>query len=271
MRRRTFLIAAAATAAGELDVPVARAETAPDAPVARAETAQEIIEKVDRVRNPGKPFRVTTTLVEYVDGAPANKSVVEVFAKEDDTTRQFNNLVRFVEPPRDEGKLILYYASKMWFYDPESKASVRISPQQRLIGQASDGDVLMVNLAKDYDGTLLGDERIDDAGREKRNCWRLRLAPVSEDAVYAQIEYWIEHGTYYPVKGKYYADSGRLLKVAYFRNLQYTLGGWRPADTIILDAVDVNQVTTMSTSDWRFEDIPDAWFQRDFLPHFKVD
>jgi hypothetical protein len=129
----------------------------------------------------------------------------------------------------------------------------------------------MVNLARDYGATLRGNETLEDAEHKQRSCWHLDLTPTTDDAVYARIEYWIEHGTHYPVKGKYYADSGRLLKIAYFRKLEYNLGGWRPAETIIIDAVDVNQVTTMATSDWRFEEIPDAWFQREYLPHFKVD
>ncbi len=261
MTRRTFLVGSAAAAAF----------AALGAPAVRAETAQEIMAQTDKVRNPGQPFRVTTMLIDYIDGVPNSRSVLVVFAKEDNATGQFNNLVRFVEPARDEGKLILFYASKMWFFDPESKASIRISPQQRLIGQAADGDVLMVNLAKDYAATLVGEETLQDAAQRDRECWHLDLAPISEDAVYGRIEYWIERNTYYPVKGKYYADSGRLLKIAYFRKLAYSLGGWRPTDTIIIDAVDVDQVTTMTTSDWRFVDIPDAWFQREFLPHLKVE
>jgi hypothetical protein len=35
--------------------------------------------------------------------------------------------------------------------------------------------------------------------------------------------------------------------------------------------VDANLVTTMTTSDYRLQEIPDAWFQRDFLPRLKAD
>ena len=45
----------------------------------------------------------------------------------------------------------------------------------------------------------------------------------------------------------------------------------RPTETIIIDAVDPNLVTTMTTTDYRFQAIPDSWFQRDFLPRLKVD
>jgi hypothetical protein len=64
-----------------------------------------------------------------------------VYSREDKQSGQFNNLVRYAEPPRDAGKLVLLKGGNLWFYDPASKASIRISPQQRLTGQASEGDV----------------------------------------------------------------------------------------------------------------------------------
>jgi hypothetical protein len=45
----------------------------------------------------------------------------------------------------------------------------------------------------------------------------------------------------------------------------------RPTETIIIDAVDANLVTTMTTADYRYQEIPDSWFQREFLPRLKVD
>ena len=73
--------------------------------------------------------------------------------------------MRYVEPPRDAGKMVLLDGRSLWFYDPASKASVRISPQQRLIGQAAIGDVLTVNLAVDY--TAHARRRRDDRGRRR--------------------------------------------------------------------------------------------------------
>jgi hypothetical protein len=236
----------------------------------RAETPQEIVAGADKIRNPGQPFRLFDTLVEFVNGQPRDRSVLRVFAKEDADTGQFNNLVQYIEPTRDRGKVVLLYGSKMWFYDPAARTSVRISPQQRLIGQAADGDVITVNLAKDYRAELVGDESLEDADQKNRDCWHLDMTAASENAVYSRVEYWIEQSTHQPVKAKYYADSGRLLKIAYFHRLEVMLGVPRPTDTIIIDAVDPKQVTTMTLYDYQFQDIPDSWFQREFLPHLKL-
>ncbi len=234
-------------------------------------TGQQIIAAVDAARNPGEGFRVTDQLIEYVNGKPRDSMVLVVFAKQDPQTRQYDNLVRYVQPARDVGKMVLMNGSNMWFYDPSSKASVRISPQQRLLGQASNGDVATVNLAKDYTAKLIGEEKLLDADRVNRDCWHLDLRAATDEAVYSHVELWVEKGTYRQVKGKFYSDSGRLLKIAYYHKFKRMLGRMAPSETIVIDAVDQNLVTTMSISDMRAMDIPDSWFQREFLPRLRLN
>jgi outer membrane lipoprotein-sorting protein len=239
---------------------------------ARAETsAQDIVAGMDKVRNPGQAFRVTNSITEYVGGQARNHAVLVVFAREDKKTREFSNLVRYVEPARDQGKMVLMNGSNMWFYDPSSKASVRISAQQRLMGQASNGDVMTANLSRDYTATLVGEEQILDADHQNRPTWHLDMKAASDQAVYSRVEFWVEKGTSRPVKGKFYSDSGRLLKVAYYHKFQDALGGSRPTETIIIDSVDKNLVIIMSNTDWRAQEVPESWFQRDYLPRLKVD
>src|SRR5262249_4936305 len=136
---------------------------------------------------------------------------------------QYKNLVSYTAPPRDVGKVVLLNGGSMWFYDPASKASVRISPQQRLTGQASDGDVLTVNLAHDYTSKVLDEDPVQDADKAQRSAWHLELTASPADAMYARLEYWIEKDTYRPVKAKFYSDSGRVLKIAYYRRYETQL------------------------------------------------
>jgi outer membrane lipoprotein-sorting protein len=238
---------------------------------ARAQTATEIIAGTDKVRNPQASFRSTVRFTEYIQGREHEHNTLVVFSKVDPATRQFRNLVQYFEPARDAGKRVLLDGRSLWFFDPASKTSVRISPQQRLIGQAAVGDVLTVNLLADYEATLLGSEKIVDAGRSERECWHLDLKAANDRAVYNHIEYWVEQGTYNPIKGKLYSDSGRLLKIVYFRNFAQRLGAVRPIEEIIIDAVDTSLATTATFSDDAYQDVPDAWFQRDYLPRLQIN
>src|SRR5262252_8418774 len=236
---------------------------------ALAQNAQEIVAATDKVRNAEQSSRSTLVLTEYVSGQERSHSTFVLFSKED-SAGNFRNLLQYVEPPRDSGKRVLLDGRSFWFFDPASQASVRISAQQRLTGQAAIGDVLTVNLAADYSASLTGTETIDDAARQKRNCWHLDLKAASEIAVYNRVEYWVEQGSFRPVKGKFYSDSGRLLKIIYYRNFVERLGAMRPAESVIIDAVDSSLATIATLGESRFQDVPDAWFQRDYLPRLQV-
>jgi len=238
--------------------------------LAEAQSAQEIVVATDKVRNPDKPFRSTLRLTEYVGGHERDHDSLILYSKEDGATRQFRNLVQYVEPARDTGKRVLLDGHSLWFYDPNSKVSVRISAQQRLIGQAAIGDILTVNLAADYTASIVGTETIDDATRQPRNCWHLELKANNDLATYNRVEFWVEQGTFYPIKGKFYADSGRLLKIAYFRKFAQQLGAVRPTEAIIIDAVDSSLATTATFGEYTYQEIPEAWFQRDYLPHLRA-
>ncbi len=237
-------------------------------------SAHAIIVRSDAVRNPQIPFQLDMRLTEYVDGVARNEVRLKVFSKIDRVSGQFKNLAVYREPPRDFGKAVLMNGTTMWFYDPASKSSVRISPQQRLVGQASQGDVITVNMAHDYTAKRVGPadgEKLLDADRQERSCWHVELAPANDSAIYGKIEFWVEKKSYRPVKGKFYSDSGRLLKIAYYHKYQEQLGAFRPSETILIDGVDTHLVTTINTSDLRAVKIPDSWYQRAYLPYLKVD
>jgi len=238
-------------------------------PAAFAQSAQEIVAATDKVRNSQDPFRSALTLTEYVKGEERSRTTFVLFSKPDGAGR-FRNLLQYIEPPRDAGKRVLLDGRSFWFFDPTSQSSVRISAQQRLVGQAAIGDVLTVNLAADYTAAITGTETIDDAARQKRNTWHLELKAASDTAAYSRVEYWVEQGTFRPVKGKFYSDSGRLLKIIYYRNFTERLGTVRPAEAVIIDAVDSSLATIATFSDSRAQDVPDAWFQRDYLPRLKI-
>ena len=237
---------------------------------AEAQTAAQIVAATDGVRNPDQPFRSTTRFTEYISGRERDHDTLVVYSKEDPATGQFRNLVQYTEPARDAGKRVLLDGRALWFYDPASKTSVRISAQQRLIGQAAVGDVLTVNLKADYNASLVGTEAIPDAERAQRQCWHLELQAANDRAVYNRIEYWVEQNTFYPIKGKLYSDSGRLLKIVYFRNFGQRLGAVRPTEEVIIDAVDTALATVAIFSDNVFQDVPDVWFQRDYLPRLQT-
>ena len=236
-----------------------------------APDAQAVLAASDAVRNPAKPFAVTVALIEYRNSKQTDNNRLTVYSKADPSGGQYRSLIRFVEPQRDANKLMLKNGNDLWFYDPSSQASIRLSPQQRLLGQASSGDVVTVNLAKDYKAELLGDEDLADGERVMRHCHKLGLSAVSPDVTYHRVEMWVDTTSSRPVKARFFAESGHLLKTAYYRKFQQQLGRERPTEVVIIDGLDPAWVTVMRYSDYAWRDVPDTWLQRDYLPRFKPE
>ncbi|MBM3117774.1 outer membrane lipoprotein-sorting protein [Jeongeupia naejangsanensis] len=242
-------------------VVAALAHAAPD--------AQALLAASDAVRNPDKPFGLTTTLIEYRNGKQTDTSTLAVYSSADANSGQFRSLLRFIAPKRDADKLMLKSGNDLWFYDPASKATIRISPQQRLLGQAANGDVVTVNLAGDYSASVAAEEDVGDGDKQQRHAYKLELKAKTPDVTYHRIEMWIDAANKQPVKARFYAESGSLLKTAYYRRYQQQLGVNRPTETVIIDGLDPNWVTVMRFADYAWRDVPESWLQRDFLPRFK--
>ncbi len=236
-----------------------------------APNAQTILAASDAIRNPDKPFGLTVTLIEYRDSRQTDTTTLGVYSKADPNSGQFRSLIRFIAPPRDANKLMLKNGNDLWFYDPSSKASIRLSPQQRLLGQAANGDVVTVKLAKDYQAQLAAEEDMQDGERQTRHCYKLGLTAASTDVTYDRIEMWIDTASSRPVKAKFYTESGRLLKSAYYRHYKPELGAERPTETVIIDGLDPNWVTVMRYTDYAWREVPETWLQRDYLPRFKPE
>jgi hypothetical protein len=194
-----------------------------------------------------------------------------VYSRTDAGSGQFRSLIRFLAPARDVNKLMLKAGNDLWFYDPTNKASIRISPQQRLLGQAANGDVVSFNFAKDYRAALVGAEETLDGDRQKRNSYKLKLETTKPDVTYHHVEAWIDSSNNRPVKARFYSESNRLLKTAYYRRYEKQLGAERPTETVIIDGLDPQWVTVLRFTDWVERDVPEAWLQRDYLPRFNPE
>lgn len=236
-----------------------------------APNASEILAASDAIRNPGRSFSVTVTLTEFQSGKQIDSSTLVSFSRTQGQGEQFASLIQFVLPTRDAGKLMLKSGNNLWFYDPTSKTSVRLSPQQRLLGQASNGDVATVNLAKDYTVALVGAEDVQDGERKARKSHKLALTASSPDATYATIELWVDVENNRPIKGKFFAESSRLLKTVYYRKYQMQLGAERPTESVIIDGLNPQSVTIMAFSNYKERAVPDTWLQKDFLPRFQPE
>ncbi|WP_208933313.1 outer membrane lipoprotein-sorting protein [Rheinheimera sp. F8] len=230
--------------------------------------AQALLQRADEVRNPRQSYRVTSTLIEYRNGKEISRNQLAVFTRYEADTRQFRNLIRFLQPRRDNGKLLLKDGADLWFYDPAGKASIRISAQQRLLGQAANGDVVTTDLIRDYSAVQTGTATLQDAEGQSRDTVQLELSARHPDVTYARMQLWLDPANGQSVKAALYAQSGTLLKTAWFRHYKPALGQLRPTETIIIDGLNPQLVTVIQSQDHQAMDVPAQWLQRQALESF---
>jgi len=230
-------------------------------------SVQEIVQKSDNIRNVGGSMYERGHIVEYKNARKVDSMSIDIYAKEYGSG--FKTLVQILSPKKDKGKLILRSGNKMWLYDPNSKATAQMSPQQRLMGQSSSADVMSANFAKDYSLKLVGTEHVKNGDKKMRESYKISMKAKSTSVSYPRVEYWVDKENFRPILAKFYSSSKKLLKKSYYRKYKNVLGIMRPTQVLIIDGVDKRKATKLDFSKVKKMSIPATWFKKAYLSKFK--
>ncbi len=217
-----------------------------------APTPQEILEASDRARGqlPGIVWTVDLTARE---GTRETSQTLEVSASGDKA------LVKVLEPPRVRGQMMLFAGRNLWFIKPGVSKAVPISPRQKMMGQAANGDIASTNYAGDYEGALRGFEEIDG-----ERCYVLELTARVKNVTYDRITYWVSVARQVGVRADFFTVSGKRLKSASFAydNAIAYQGKTIPfvSRMVIRDALEADNQTTIDYTKVRVEPVPEATF-----------
>jgi hypothetical protein len=205
-----------------------------------APDAATLLRDSDRARG-GLEKGVTWTLtVESTEDGVTTRRTMIVRARGTDA------LAETLAPPRHKGELILFNDRSLWFVKPGLRRPIAISARQRLQGEASNGDVASTNYARDYQGTVVGEEVVDGDP-----AWKLDLVARSKDVTYDRIRYWISKKRRLGVKAEFLTVGGDLFKTATFEyGNRVRLPGGEEIDfvsrMVIRDAMGAGAVTVLS-------------------------
>lgn len=228
--------------------------------------ALEIIQRSDAVRSPNKPFRYTVTVQEYKSAAaePGNKQVLDIsmrFLKpENGVEADARSLARFVYPPRDKGKVMLSDWYDLWFYTPDLRRPIPISRAQRLLGQISNGDVIVTNFEYAYNAVL---ESETPCGQT--TCYQLALERKTPEVTYPKVRYLVEKQSYRPFSAVYYSLDDKPIKEVSYQDYRPLLGSVRPGKIVVKDARNGSGYSVMEYSDVRFESLPLSHFTKEYM------
>jgi Outer membrane lipoprotein-sorting protein len=226
-------------------------------PVFAEMTPKEILEKSDEARGSVKGIEWEIKL-ESIENGRKQSRTLKIKA------RDFNSLAEFISPPKVKGRKLLMIDRNMWFIKPGLRKPVPISPRQKLMGSASNGDIASTNYTGDYDATLVSEDTV-----KGELCYLLDLTAINKKVTYDRIKYWVSKKRLVGVKAEFFTVSGKIFKSATFEygNSIPIEGKPKPfvSKMIITDAVIKENVTTMTYSKIRLKKIPDSTFNLNLL------
>jgi outer membrane lipoprotein-sorting protein len=185
-----------------------------------AEDAASVLARADVFRNPIASFSVDVELTANTSDGRSETSRFRVYGKGND-----RSIVEFTFPQSEKGKYLLMLRDAMWIYMPTASRPIRISPLQRLMGQASNGDVARTNFSIDY-----GAKSVAEDG----DTFVIDLVAKDPAVSYNRVRLWLDKHSYEPRRADFYVVSGKLIKRATYKAYG-TMAGRRVVTEIEID------------------------------------
>jgi outer membrane lipoprotein-sorting protein len=217
-------------------------------------SAEDLLRLSDRSRNGWDSYVVRTTIQNFENQELKEKGVFEVQMKGMDKT-----LVKFLNADV-KGQYLLMRDDDMWIYLPNTRKPIRITPLQRLMGNASNGDVARTRYAQDYTAAFNREEVIEGVP-----CYVLELNAKRDGATYKKIDYWITKSSSCPLKAEIYLISGKHYKTIHFDRYEEVQGRMVLTQLTITDRLREGRTTIMNYTGYTSQELPEKYFNKDYL------
>ncbi|NDY90226.1 outer membrane lipoprotein-sorting protein [Ideonella livida] len=231
------------------------------APIAQAAPdATTLVRHADDYRTGQTHLQVETRVTTVGrDGQADKERLYTVFV-----TDQRRALV-LMKSPADAGQKVLMLADDFWLLMPGSQRPMRITASQKLLGDASTGDIATMSWSEDYAATLVGEETClpdAEAGANPRRCLHLSLQANRKGVSYARIELWVGLQRHEPVRADLYVHSDKLAKQA-----RFTLdkAGKQVEEMQLQDQLSHHKLTRIQYLARHARQVPDTWLNPMFL------
>lgn len=229
-------------------LPLAAAQAADDVPA--------LLKAADRYRTGADALQVETQVTTLGrDGKADKERRYTVFSQP-----QRRSLV-LMRSPAEAGQKVLMLGDDFWLLLPGSQRPVRITASQKLLGDASTGDIATMSWADDYDGRV-ATEGPCPAPDEARPCRQLSLQSTRKGVSYARIELWLGKAKSEPVAADLYVQSDKLAKRARF---VMDKAGGQVEEMVLVDALSGNKETRVRYLSRAPKAVPEAWLNPMFL------
>lgn len=227
-----------------------------------AEDVATLLKSADRYRSGAESLQVETELTVLGSTGAVEKE------------RRYTVLVRpqrqslvIMRSPAEAGQKVLMLGDDFWLLMPGSQRPLRITAAQKLLGEASTGDIATMTWADDYGGSVLGAEPCP--GAAGRTCWHLSLQAQRKGVTYQRMELWLGTKAHEPVAAELYLRSDKLAKQARF-SMDSLSRPTRVEAMELQDRLASDKLTRIRYLSRLARDFPDNWFSPAFLTRSPV-
>ena len=173
---------------------------------ASAADVKALLKEADAYRLTAQSLRVDTEVRVFKGEQPDKTRLYHVYVKPGR-----RSLVVF-RSPSERGQKMLMLGDDFWLVLPSSQRPLRITPLQKLLGDASTGDIASLTWAEDYDGEVVGETIADGVP-----CLKLDIKGQRKGVSYPRIVLYLAKNDRRPVHAELYVASDKLAKEASFR------------------------------------------------------
>lgn len=220
----------------------------------QAQGMADVLKATDRYRMAATNMQVDTQINTYnTDGSP-------------DKERRYTVLVQgsqqslvLMQSPAEKGQKVLMLKDDFWLLMPNSQRPLRITPMQKLLGDASTGDIATMSWAEDYTAQLVAEDSCGDVA-----CTHLSLTAARKGVTYQRIELWVGKAKREPIKADLYVQSDKLAKRARFV-MDKPTAPTAVAEMVLLDQLSNHKETRVRYLARKERTVPEAWLNPMFL------
>jgi hypothetical protein len=232
------------------------------APAFAADDVAALLKAADAFRLPADSVRIETHVELYKNDALDKERLYTVYVKPG------RRSLVLMKSPSEAGQKVLMLADQFWLLMPESQRPLRITASQKLLGEASTGDIATMTWRDDYEGAVRDEldcpvppAALPDAPADARprRCLLLDLAQARSGVTYARIELSLEKASRLPIKADLYVGSGKRAKEAWYFPKPVE-GQARIMTMVLLDDIQPNRRTVIRYRSIVPKAAPDEFF-----------
>lgn len=229
---------------------------------AAAEDVSALLRQADTYRRPASAVKVEVDVEHYRQGALDKERRYTIYSKPG------RRSLVLMKSPAEVGQKVLMLSDQFWLLMPESQRPLRITANQKLLGEASTGDLAEMTWSEDYQGTLVGEMECPrpPAGlvelpvpAKTQTCLHLDLVAARPGVTYARLDLFLEKAAKLPVKADLFVASGKRAKEAWYV-ARRSDGQQRIEAMLLLDDIQTARHTLVHYRSIVAKDSPDEFF-----------